>query len=216
MRLVIATRSEHKLGEIRRILAVAPGLTVLSLDEAGVERTPEEDGLEPYDTFVENATSKARYYAARTGLPTVADDSGLCVDALGGRPGVRSKRFARDSGLMGLTGQARDDANNQHLVNMLSGIPAEERTAQYRCVAVLVDGDRTHVFEGSAAGIVAEEPSGDGGFGYDPCMLVPGTMTTYADLTPEEKDAKSHRGAAFRALADHLNGDQGARSTEQR
>lgn len=211
MRLVVATRSEHKLREIRRILAIVPGLTVLSLDEAGVERTPEEDDLEPYDTFVENATSKARYYAARTGLPTVADDSGLCVDALGGRPGVRSKRFAPE---VGLTGQARDDANNRHLVNMLSGMPIEDRTAQYRCVAVLVDGERTRVFEGSAAGIVAEEPSGDGGFGYDPYMLVPGTSTTYADLAPEEKDAKSHRGAAFRALADHLRGAQGGRRTE--
>ncbi len=193
--------------EIRRILATVPGLDVLDPDEAGVPRDPAEDGLEPYDTFEENARSKARYFRERSGLPTVADDSGIAVDALDGAPGVRSKRFAPDAGVdgEGSEGQTLDDANNRHLVDRLRGMPPERRTARYVCVAVLLDeGGEEILVRGEAPGVIVDEPRGSGGFGYDPHVLVPGTDRTYAELTPEEKDARSHRCAAFRQLADLL------------
>jgi XTP/dITP diphosphohydrolase len=199
MRLLVATRSAHKMREIRRILADVPGLTVLDLDEAGIAEDPVEADLEVYDTFEENALAKARHFFGLAGIATVADDSGIAVDALGGAPGVRSKRFAPDTGL---EGQARDDANNHYLVEQLAGVPASERTARYVCVAALVEDGREPVFcRGEAPGIVLERPRGEGGFGYDPYMLDPELGRTFAELAPEEKNARSHRGAAFRALA---------------
>ena len=207
MKLLVATRSTGKMPEIRRILADVPGLEVLSLDEAGIPYTPEEDGLEPHDTFVANAVSKARYFHQRSGLPTVADDSGIVVDALNGAPGVRSKRFAPDAGVDGdgLEGQALDDANNRHLLERLRGVPAEERTARYVCVAVLLEeGADPVAFRGEAPGVVVNEPRGSGGFGYDPHVLDPDLGKTFAEMTGPEKDARSHRGHAFRALATEL------------
>ena len=207
MKLLVATRSAGKMREIRRILAAVPGLDVLDPDEAGIPRDPAEDGLEPHDTFEENARSKARYFRERSGLTTVADDSGISVDALGGAPGVRSKRFAPDAGTdaEGLSGQALDDANNRHLVERLRGVPEERRTARYVCVAVLLDGSGEEVLvRGEAPGVIIDEPRGGGGFGYDPHVLVPELGRTYAELTPDEKDARSHRGAAFRQLAELL------------
>jgi XTP/dITP diphosphohydrolase len=207
VRLLVATRSSGKMREIRRILGPVPGLTLLDLDEAGIVPDPAEADLEPYDTFEENALSKARYFHRRSGLATVADDSGIAVDALGGAPGVRSKRFAPDAGTeaRGLSGQELDDANNRHLVTRLAGVPDAERTARYVCVAVLVEeGREPVVLRGEAPGRIIDEPRGSGGFGYDPHVLVPGTDRTYAELSPEEKDARSHRGAAFRALAEVL------------
>ena len=204
MKLVVATRSAGKMREIRRILADVPGLTVLDLDEVGIAPDPMEADLEPYETFEENALSKARYFLERTGLPTVADDSGISVDALDGAPGVRSKRFAPDAGsdAVGLEGVELDQANNRHLVSRLEGVPTEDRTARYVCVTAFLDGAGEPVFHrGEAEGVVLDQPRGDGGFGYDPHVLVPGTETTYAELTPEEKDARSHRGSAFRQLA---------------
>lgn len=197
--LLVATRSAGKMREIRRILAAVPGLRVLDLDEAGIPVSAEEDHLEPHDTFEENARSKARYFHRLSGLPTVADDSGIEVDALGGAPGVRSKRFAPAAGL---TGHAQDEANNRHLVDRLRDVPLEARTARYVCVAALVDGSgRAWVTRGEAAGRIVDEPRGTGGFGYDPHVYVPELGRTFAELSPEEKDARSHRGAAFRALA---------------
>jgi XTP/dITP diphosphohydrolase len=184
-----------------------PDLTVLDLDEAGVVADPAEADLEPYETFEENALSKARYFREQTGLTVVADDSGIEVDALDGAPGVRSKRFAPDAGTdgRGLEGTALTQANNRHLVARLDGVPIERRTARYVCVAALLDGDAEPVFlRGHAAGVVIDEPRGEGGFGYDPHMLVPEVGRTYAELTPAEKDARSHRGAAFRQLAELL------------
>ncbi len=208
MRLLIATRSAGKMREIRRILALVPDLEVLGLDDAGIEYDSAEEELEPYDTFEENALSKARYFAAQSNLPTVADDSGISVDALEGAPGVRSKRFAPDGGAapVDLDGRPLDLANNRHLVAKLSGVPADDRTARYVCVAALVeDGDaQPSYFRGEAPGRIVDEPAGSGGFGYDPHVYNEELGRTYAEMTPEEKDARSHRGAAFRALASYL------------
>jgi len=199
MRLLVATRSAHKMREIRQILADVSGLTVLDLDEAGIPEDPAEDDLEVYDTFEENALAKARHFFGLAGIPTVADDSGIAVDALGGAPGVRSKRFAPDQGL---DGQVRDDANNRHLVGQLADVPPAERTARYVCVAALVeDGAKPLFCRGEAPGVILDEPRGTGGFGYDPYVLDTDLGRTFAEMAPAEKNARSHRGAAFRALA---------------
>lgn len=207
MKLLVATRSSGKMPEIRRILAGVPHLEVLSLSEAGIEPDPAEDDLEPYDTFEENALSKARYFHEKSGLPTVADDSGIVVDALRGAPGVRSKRFAPEAGVDGdgLEGRALDRANNRHLVERLRGVSTEDRTARYVCVAVLVEEGRPPArFRGEASGVVVDEPRGSQGFGYDPHVYDPGLDKTYAEMTPAQKDARSHRGHAFRRLAEAL------------
>lgn len=213
MKLLVATRSAGKMREIRRILAAVEDLEVLDLDEAGIPYNRAEDDLEPFDTFEENALSKARWFHARSGLPTVADDSGISVDALDGAPGVRSKRFAPDAGVDGdgLEGRALDDANNRHLVRRLAGVPEEGRSARYVCVAALVeDGTEPLFLRGEAPGRIGHEPRGDGGFGYDPFVFDPEVGKTFAEMTPEEKDARSHRGAAFRALARVLAARAGA------
>jgi XTP/dITP diphosphohydrolase len=203
MELVVATRSAHKMVEIRRILAAVPGLTVRDLDEAGVAYDPAEEELEPYATFEENARSKAQYYQRLTGLPTVADDSGLEVDALDGAPGVHSKRFAPDEGL---EGEERDEANNQHLLRLLGDRPHEERGARYVCVAVLVDAPAgpARVFRGEAPGVILREYRGEGGFGYDPLFFDPELDRTFAEVDRDRKNARSHRGEAFRKLAEAL------------
>lgn len=198
MKLLVATRSGHKMSEIRQILADVPGLELLSLDDAGIAPSPEEDALEPHDTFEENARSKAEHFHRVSGLPTVADDSGLEVDALGGEPGVRSKRFAPDEGLDGL---ARDLANNRHLLKLLRDVPASERTGRYVCVAWLVTGDGAeHSSRGEAPGLIVDEPRGSGGFGYDPHVVDPELGCTYSEMPAEEKNRRSHRGRAFRGL----------------
>lgn len=202
MKLLVATRSKHKMAEIRQILASVPGLTLLDLDEAGIAPDPAEDDLEVYETFEENALAKARYFRERSGLPTVADDSGIAVDALGGAPGVRSKRFAPDTGL---DGQARDDANNRYLVEKLAEVAPADRTAKYVCVAALLGADRDPAFlRGEAPGVVLDEPRGEGGFGYDPYILDTELGITFAEMSSEQKNSRSHRGAAFRAVAQQL------------
>jgi len=189
--------------EIREILADLPGLEVLDLDEAGIAEAPEEEALEPFDTFEENARSKARYFHARSGLPTVADDSGLEVDALGGEPGVRSKRFAPGDA----TGERRDLENNRHLLDRLAGVPDSRRTARYVCVVAMEDGSGEGVvLRGTVEGRITGSPRGGGGFGYDPLFFVEELGRTFGEATPEEKHARSHRGEAFRALAAHLSG----------
>lgn len=201
--LLVATRSPGKIREIRRILADVDGLRVVDLDEAGIDPTPEEDDLEPHDTFEANARSKAEYFQRLSGLPTVADDSGIEVDALDGAPGVRSKRFAPTDGT---EGHDQDAANNRYLVERLRGIAPEQRSARYVCVAVLSDGSGQEILtRGEAEGRIVDEPRGTGGFGYDPHMSIPELGRTYAELAPEEKDARSHRGQAFRALAKQLS-----------
>jgi XTP/dITP diphosphohydrolase len=201
--LVLATRSTHKMQEIRKLLEGVPDLRVLDLTEAGVQYDPAEEALEPYDTFEENASSKASYFQRITGMPTVADDSGIEIDLLGGAPGVRSKRFAPDRGL---TGFALDQANNEHLLTSLADAPPAERTGRYVCVAVLDRGDPdgTTIVRGEVAGRILSAPKGSGGFGYDPLFLDEELGRTFAEITPEEKNARSHRGKAFRALAERL------------
>jgi XTP/dITP diphosphohydrolase len=224
MKLLVATRSPGKMREIRRILAAVPWLTVLDLDEAGLAPEPAEEELEPYDTFEANALSKARHFFERSGLPTVADDSGIEVDALDGAPGVRSKRFSLEAvapadparganetadpprGETGaLAGRALDDANNRHLLGLLEGVPPDRRTARYVCVAALIAADAEPlVVRGEAAGVVVDEPRGSGGFGYDPHVYETGMGKTFAEMSAEEKDLRSHRGDAFRKLAARL------------
>ncbi len=207
MRLLVATRSAHKLEEIRAILSDVPDLELVGLDDVGVAASPEEDDLEPYDTFEANAESKARYFHERTGLPTVSDDSGLAVDALDGRPGVRSKRFAPGD----LEGLARDRANNRHLVELLSGVPEPRRTARYVCAVALVDGPGpAHLVRGECEGRILDQERGGGGFGYDPLFFIPDLGHTFAQVPAREKHARSHRGRAFRALAHHLRSRAGA------
>jgi XTP/dITP diphosphohydrolase len=203
MDLVLATRSTHKIEEIRKILEVVPDLRVLDLTEAGVPYDAVEEDLEPYDTFEENAASKASYFQGITGMPTVADDSGIEIDLLGGAPGVRSKRFAPDRGFEGL---ALDQANNAHLLASLGDAPLAERTGRYVCVAVLNRGDPRDVtvLRGEAPGLILNAPRGSGGFGYDPLFLDEQLGKTFAEIAPEEKNARSHRGKAFRALAGEL------------
>ena len=199
MELLLATRSAHKVQEIRTILSGIPRLTVLDLDDIGLEWRDEEEALEPFDTFEENARSKAEYFHARTELPTVADDSGLEVDALGGAPGVRSKRFAP---VEGLTGHKLDQANNNYLVERLGALELEKRTGQYVCVAALLGfASQMIVTRGEARGLILTEPRGDAGFGYDPYFFEPDLDMTFAELHPDQKNELSHRGKAFRALA---------------
>ena len=207
MKLLLATRSSHKAGEATRILADAgpPAPTVLTLDEAGIPWSEAEDQLEPYESFEENAASKARYFGRLCGRLTVADDSGLEVDALGSRPGVRTKRFAPPGRYPGLT---RDEANNQYLLDSLDGLPPGRRGAQYVCVVCLFDpasGDTVH-FRGEAAGRILTRRRGSGGFGYDPVFFDEDAGRSYAELSAAEKNERSHRGKAFRALAAFLRG----------
>lgn len=200
--LVIATRSSHKLREIAAILPDLPGLTLRDLDSAGVLASPEEEGIEAFDSFGENALAKARYFAALARRPVLADDSGLCVDALGGGPGVRSKRF---SGRTDLEGEALDRANNELLLRSLEGVPEEERAAHYVCVLALVDPEgRESTFEGRCDGVILREPRGSGGFGYDPLFLVPELGLTFGEIDPVVKNRISHRARAVRAAASEL------------
>ena len=197
MTYVLATRNRGKLAELVAILADA-GVTeqILTLDDIEVPDTP-ETGV----TFAENALIKARAVVAATGLPAIADDSGLSVDVLGGAPGVFSARWSGRHG--------DDRANLDLLLAQLSDVPAEYRAAQFVCAAVAVWPDGREAVElGSVTGVLTFEPRGHNGFGYDPIFEVPtdaGPRTT-AELSSEAKHAISHRGRAFRALAARLVG----------
>jgi XTP/dITP diphosphohydrolase len=191
LRLVLATHNAHKVIELRRILAAAGVQASLSgLDEFPGAPDVAETGL----TFAENALLKARAIAAFTGLLSIADDSGLCVDVLGGMPGIFSARWS---------GRHGDDAANLALVlAQLSDVADPHRRAQFFCAAALALPDgREQVVEGRLEGKLVDKPRGTGGFGYDPIFLPDGYAQTTAEMTPEAKDAISHRGRAFRALA---------------
>ena len=201
MKLLFATRSAGKQKEIRRVLEAA-GHEVVFPEDAGVPETPLEAGLELADSFETNARAKAEYFLRKTGLPTVADDSGLEVLSLGGQPGVRSRRWANASG----SPDAIDRANNAELLRRLRGAPETRRRARYRCVLVLlrIPGSMPEVFEGSCGGVILEEPRGAGGFGYDPLFLSDDLGKSFGEATPEEKDSVSHRGKALAALVAKL------------
>lgn len=195
--LLVATRSRHKLAEIRKLLGDAPGLELLNLDEAGLPELAEEEHIEVFDSFEENALAKARYFSRRSGLPTLADDSGISVDALDGRPGVRSKRF---SGRSELSGDALDNANNQFLLSSLLEVTSAQRTAHYSCCIALVDSDgREQTFLGRVDGRILHEPRGTGGFGYDPLFFIPELNATFGEVSQEQKDRISHRSRALAA-----------------
>ena len=191
IRVVLATGNAHKVGEVQRILgAVSADIEVLALSAWPDAPTPIEDGL----TFAENALIKARSAAAHTGLPAIADDSGICVDALNGMPGIYSARWGGEHG--------RDVENLLLLLAQVRDVPAERRGASFVCAAALATPEGVErVVEGTVDGVLTTEPRGTGGFGYDPAFLPHGYDRTTAELDPDEKDAISHRGAAFRALA---------------
>lgn len=197
---IIATRSRGKLAELVPMLA-AHGIAAVGLEAAGVAAHPDEDGIEVFATFEENALAKARFFAARTGRPCLADDSGLCVDALDGRPGVRSRRLARDLGRAVPPGADEDRANVDALLDACwdSGW-APPWPAHYACAAALVDGARTIVTRGTTAGVIVPQREGTGGFGYDPWFLSADLGVTFARASREAKAGVSHRGRAFAAL----------------
>jgi XTP/dITP diphosphohydrolase len=193
--LVLATRNEHKLAELRRILApVAVGVQVVDLSGFADLPAVRETGL----TFEANAELKATAVAAHTGLPAVADDSGICVDVMAGMPGTLSARWA---------GRQGDDAANLRLLlDQLADVPADSRGAWFECSAVLaLPNGRTQVTAGRIDGALTFEPRGTGGFGYDPIFVPNGERRTLAEMTDEEKDEISHRGRAFRRLAPLLS-----------
>jgi XTP/dITP diphosphohydrolase len=199
-RLVIATRSVHKLRELRELLGLERAALV-SLDELGVPGDPVEDGL----TFETNARIKARFAARATGLPSLADDSGIEVNALGGGPGVRTRRYAGE--------QASDADNNAKLLRELDGLPAAERGARYVCVLALAlpaaDGSAPRIVtaRGTCRGRIAVAPKGDGGFGYDPIFEPaeePPGGRTLGEWSAAEKHRISHRARAARRMARRL------------
>ena len=198
-RILLATRSAGKLRELAPLFADA-GIEAVTLEAAGILASPEEDDLEEFGTFEENALAKARYFRKRSGgLAVVADDSGLEVSALGGAPGVRTKRF---SGRSDLSGQALDDANNAALLTALAG--KADRRARYVCVAAIVDDAGERTYQGETAGRIVETARGTGGFGYDPFFLSDEVGVTFAEVERTAKERVSHRGRAFARLVREL------------
>jgi XTP/dITP diphosphohydrolase len=193
MKLVLASNNAGKLAELQSLFAPL-GLLLVRQGDLGI---PEAE--EPHLTFIENALAKARHAARHAGSAAIADDSGLCVDALGGAPGVRSARYAEDHG------QAKGDAaNNRVLLAKLSAFPeATQRSARFVCALVAVrsaDDPQPLVAMGRWAGVIWPEPRGDSGFGYDPVLYIPELEKTVAELSPADKNERSHRGLASREI----------------
>ena len=199
-RLVLATRNEHKVHELRQILADLVSDLDLEIIGAGdVEGAP--DVAETEVTFLGNARLKAVALARATGLPAVADDSGLSVDVLGGSPGVFSARWSGSTAGPDAGRADTDRANLALLLEQIGDVPDEHRTAAFVCAAVLAMPDgRVQGVEGRVEGSIVREPAGTNGFGYDPVFVPKGEQRTLAEHTDEEKNAISHRGNAFRAL----------------
>ena len=193
--LLLATRNKGKIEEFRRILeAVAPG----DIDLVGLDQYPDlHDVVEDGASFQENALKKAREMSIASGIPAIADDSGLCVDALGGAPGIYSARWAGTHG--------DDDANTQKVLEQLRDIPDEERSAHFTCAAALYLPDgRSHCEEAYFKGWILRAPIGEHGFGYDPIFRPEGYELSSAQMSADEKDAISHRGKSLRAIAPHV------------
>ena len=198
MKVLLATRNRKKLAELQRILDAAPGVadvTIVGIADVGDYVEVPESGL----TFADNALLKAREGVTHTGLPSIADDSGLAVDVMGGMPGIFSARWAGRHG--------DDDANLDLLLAQVGDVPDAALTAAFVCVAALVLPDgREFAVEGRMPGRLARARRGSNGFGYDPIFVADGNTRTNAELEPAEKDAISHRGQAFRALAEIIAG----------
>jgi XTP/dITP diphosphohydrolase len=192
-RLAIASRNPGKIREILAICADWPVCWVTANDGSGEWPDVEETGA----SYLENASLKAVAVAEALGVPAIADDSGIEVDALGGGPGMRSARYAGPG--------ATDEENLRKLIDAIADVPGLERTARYRCVALMVaPGGASTSAEATCEGSLIGEPRGQNGFGYDPVFVPDGETRTMAELSPEEKDLISHRGKAFRALRDRI------------
>lgn len=190
MKAVFASRNRHKVVQVAELL---PDVELLTVDDVA----PDLELEEPFDTFEENALAKARAVFVATGLPAIADDSGIEVDALGGAPGVRSARYAGE--------MATDTENNRKLIDALKEVPEDQRTCRYRCVAAYVGPLGVELItEGSCEGRVVLEGRGTLGFGYDPHVIPEGETRTMGEIPLEEKLQFSHRGRAFRKLAELL------------
>jgi XTP/dITP diphosphohydrolase len=196
--LLLATRSRGKLRELRPMCEAA-GVAVVDLDDAGIPESPDEGAVERFATFEENAVAKARYFHEHSGMPVIADDSGLEVLALGGAPGVCSKRWAARADL---SGQALDDANNALLCRSMLGVA--DRRARYVCVAAFADGRGVVTATGSVEGTIVADGRGTLGFGYDPYFFSPELGRTFGETAAADKERVSHRGRAFRALFERL------------
>ena len=193
--LVLATRNQGKITEFRRILdELAPG----QIELIGVDQFPDlVDVDETGSTFEENSLLKSRYTCAATGLPAIADDSGLCVDFLKGDPGIFSARWAGNHG--------NDQANIEKLLEQLKDVPDNKRTAHFTCIASLVMPDgREQIAEGRFEGHILHAPVGENGFGYDPIFQPQGLSISSAQMSAQEKDLVSHRGKSLRAIAPHV------------
>ncbi len=190
---IIASNNKNKAAELDRILNPL-GIKAVTAREAGVDLGDVE---ETGSTFAENALIKAKAAFEKTGVPCVADDSGLAVDALNGEPGVYSARYAGEN--------ATDEDRINKLLKNLEGVPEEKRTAHFVCsVCCIIDNDKVITAEGTCDGTIAKEPVGNDGFGYDPVFITDGNKS-FAQLTPDEKDAVSHRGRALRQLYSKLS-----------
>lgn len=218
-RVLLASRNGAKVREIRELLS-DDAVELVGLDEVVPEPMTAEEDLEKYETFVENALAKARFFAEQTRLPTLADDSGLSIHALDGQPGVRSKRFAetrgwrRDDRTSAIDTEDRvfpendrDALNNRLALEALADRPLDQRMAHFACAAAFArpDGRRTAVALGTCSGRIAGQPSGSHGFGYDPIFFVPELDATFGQVDAATKHRYSHRAQAFRALSGSLN-----------
>jgi XTP/dITP diphosphohydrolase len=200
-KLVVASGNPGKLREFRQMLEPL-GFEILPQSELGISEADE-----PHATFVENALTKARHASRHSGLPAFSDDSGICVAALGGEPGIHSARYARDGSFV--TRDVQDERNNQKLISQLAG--ARDRRAHYYCVIVLVRGaadPEPLIAEGRWHGEVIDEGRGSNGFGYDPYFYLPELGLTAAELAPDAKNRVSHRGQALRQLVERLQAER--------
>jgi XTP/dITP diphosphohydrolase len=207
VKLLVATRNPGKAREIRELFVGLPFVIEFPADRF-LERLPEEADLEGGSSYTENAVAKSRYFAQRSGLPTVADDSGLEVDALGGAPGIHSSRWAGEGEGRGSAASAGDlDArNNALLLERLAGVPEAQRTARYRCVIAYLETPSgvPEIVEAGCEGFILSALRGTGGFGYDPLFFSTDLRMSFGEAPPAAKHRVSHRGRAFRALIEVL------------
>ena len=204
MKLFVGTRSVGKTREIQELLTGLPFELSFPADRM-LQPLPEEADLERSASYVENAVAKARYFSTRGGLATVADDSGIEVEALGGAPGPRSARWGTAAGGGAVDGDV-DASNNKLLLEQLAGVPEERRGARYRCVVAFLatPSSAPEIVEATCEGFILTEPRGSGGFGYDPLFYSPELHMSFGEAPPSAKHRVSHRGRAFRALIEVL------------